>query len=175
VGRFISGIFTDRAQAQRVVRALMEGGVPSRQISLAVRERRAEDIGRRDESEEATATPFSDISLSAAWEWVGWQNSALPPYRTKVAPDVEMVILLAGPMAISLGGPQVAATGGGLVGAVANFGFSLEVAQGYQQRVHDGAALIMVGAEEDAQIESVRRTFDRFTAEEVATARRYLD
>jgi hypothetical protein len=174
VGRFISGVFVDRAQAQKVVRALLESGIASRQISLAVREPRAEDVGRRGEEEEGAPTPFSGISLSAAWEWVGWQNSALPPYRTKIAPDVEKVVLLAGPMAISLGGAQVSATGGGLVGAIANFGFPLERARSYDQRVHDGAAFLMVSVD-DAQMESVRRTFEQFAAEEVAAAKRSLD
>ena len=174
MGRFISGIFPDRAQAQKVVRALMESGVSSRRISLAVRESRAEDVARRDETEEAESTPFAGISLSAAWERVGWQNSALPPYRTKVAPDVTMVILAAGPIALSLGGPQVFATGGGLVGAVANFGFPLETAQRYERRVHEGAALVMVGGDE-AEMAPIRSTFEQFAAEEVAAARRSLD
>jgi hypothetical protein len=172
VGRFISGIFEDRAQAQKVVRALLDSGIASRQISLAVREPRSEDIARRDEEE--VPTGFTGVSLSAAWERVGWQNSALPPFRTKVAPDVEKVILLAGPMAISLGGPQVGATGGGLVGAVANFGFPLELARTYEQRIHNGAALVMVSVS-DAEMDPVRRTFERFQAEEVGTARRSLD
>jgi hypothetical protein len=173
VGRFISGVFEDRAQAQKVIRALMDSGIASRQISLAVREERSEDVARRDEEEEVP-TAFSGVSLSSAWERVGWQNSALPPYRTKVAPDVEMVILLAGPMAISLGGPQVGATGGGLVGAVANFGFPLEAARAYQERVHNGAAFVMVSVS-DAEMEPVRQTLARFQAEDVNTARRSLD
>src|SRR5205807_5307858 len=105
---------------------------------------------------------------------VGWQNSALPPYRTKIAPDVERVVLLAGPMAISLGGAQVSATGGGLVGAIANFGFPLERARSYEQRIEDGAAFLMVSVD-DVQMESVRRTFEQFAAEEVAAAKRSLD
>jgi hypothetical protein len=173
VGRFISGIFGDRAQAQKAIRALIESGISSRQISLAVREPRSEDVGRRDEEEE-TPTPFTGVSLSSAWERVGWQNSALPPYRTKVAPDVTEVILMAGPMAISLGGPQVGATGGGLVGSIANFGFPLELARDYERRIHEGAALVMVSVD-DTQMAPVRGTLDSFQGEVIATARRSLD
>jgi hypothetical protein len=173
VGRFICGIFGDRAQAQKVIRALIDSGISSRQISLAVREPRSEDVGRRDEAEE-TPTPFTGVSLSSAWERVGWQNSALPPYRTKIAPDVTEVILMAGPMAISLGGPQVGATGGGLVGSVANFGFPLELARDYERRIHEGAALVMVSVN-DAQMAPVRGTLDSFQGEVIATARRSLD
>jgi uncharacterized membrane protein len=84
------------------------------------------------------------------------------------------VILLAGPMAISLGGPQVGATGGGLVGAIANFGFELDLARGYEQRIHDGAALIMVSVD-DAEMDPVRRTLERFQGEQISTAKRSLD
>src|SRR4051794_5249688 len=51
VGRFISGIFADRAQAQKVIHTLIESGISSRQISLAVREPRSEDVARRDKEE----------------------------------------------------------------------------------------------------------------------------
>jgi len=174
VGRFICGIFGDRAQAQKVIHTLMESGISSRQISLAVREPRSEDVARRDEEEE-TPTPFSGVSLSSAWERVGWQNSALPPYRTKVAPDVKMVILLAGPLALSIGGPQVGASGGGLVGSIANFGFPLELARDYERRIQEeGAALVMVSVD-DAQMAPVRGTLENFQAEALATARRSLD
>jgi hypothetical protein len=173
VGRFISGIFADRAQAQQVVRALMESGISSRQISLAVREPRSEDVGQRGEQEE-TPTAFTGVSLSSAWERVGWQNSALPPYRTKIAPDVKTVILVAGPMALSIGGPQVGATGGGLVGSIANFGFPLELARDYERRIDAGAALVMVSVD-DTQMAHVRGTLESFQAEALATARRSLD
>jgi hypothetical protein len=186
VGRFVAGLFEDRAQAERVVQALQEAGISHRAISLVVRERAAEDVGRRDEEDVPSA--FSDVALSAAWDRVGWQNSALPPYRTKVAPDVRMVLVVAGPMALALGGPQVGATGGGVVGAASNFGIPLEVAQRYQERIHQGAALVGVSFSDSAadgmgfpaspppgDPEPARRILEQFGAEELHLVSRQFD
>lgn len=172
VGRFVAGLFEDRAQAEKVIQALQEAGISHRAISLVAREQAAEEIARRDEEELPSA--FRDLALSAAWDRVGWQNSALPPYRTRVAPDVKMVIVAAGPLALSLGGPQVGATGGGIVGAAANFGIPLEVAKRYEARIHEGAALVGVYYPE-GDPEPARRVLEQFGAQELQVAFRQFD
>jgi hypothetical protein len=172
VGRFVAGLFEDRAQAERVIQTLQEAGISHRQISLVVRERASEDVGRRDEEDVPSA--FSDVALSAAWDRVGWQNSALPSYRTKFAPDVRMVLVAAGPLAISIGGPQVGATGGGVVGAMANFGIPLEVSQRFQERIHQGAALVGVSFPE-GDPEPARRILEQMGAQELQSVSRQFD
>jgi hypothetical protein len=172
VGQFVAGIFTDRAQAERVIQALQDAGISHRALSLIVREVQSEDVGRRDEEE--TPSAFSGLSLSAAWDRAGWQTSAVPGYRTKIAPDVQMVIVAAGPMALSLGGPQVGATGGGIVGSMANFGIPLEIAQRWEQRIHQGAALVGVSFT-DGDTEAARRIIEQHGAEELQVASRKFD
>lgn len=172
MGRFVAGLFEDRAQAERVVQALQDAGVSHRAISFVVRERASEDVAGRDAEDVPSA--FSDVALSAAWDRVGWQNSALPPYRTKIAPDVRMVLVAAGPIALSIGGPQVGATGGGVVGAITNFGVPLEVSQRYQERIHEGAALVAVTFAE-GNPEPVRRILEQFGAQDLQSVSRLFD
>ena len=45
---FIAGLFRDRGQAERVVTSLVGQGVPSGEISLAVREESEEDVTDRN-------------------------------------------------------------------------------------------------------------------------------
>jgi hypothetical protein len=172
LGQFVAGIFEDRAQAEKAIQALQDAGISHRALSLVVRERESEDVGKRDEEE--TPSAFTGVALSAAWDRVGWQNSALPTYRTKVAPDVRMVLVAAGPLALSLGGPQVGATGGGVVGAMANFGIPLETAQRWQERIHNGAALVGVSFLE-GDVEPARQVLQRFGAEELQAVYRKFD
>lgn len=172
MGRFVAGLFEDRAQAERVIQALQDAGISHRAISFVVRERASEDVGHRDEEDVPSA--FSEIALSAAWERVGWQNSALPPYQTKFAPDVRMVLIAAGPLALAIGGPQVGASGGGVVGAAANFGIPLEAAQQYQERIHQGAALVGVSFPE-GDPEPARRILEQFGAQDLQSVWRQFD
>lgn len=178
MGHFVAGLFEDRARAEQVIQALQDAGISHRAISLVVREPASEDVGRRDEEDVPSA--FTEVALSAAWDRVGWQNSALPPYRTKVAPDVRMVLVAAGPLALAIGGPQVGATGGGVVGAMANFGIPLEAAQRYQERIHQGAALVGVYfSEADGSLpgdpEPARRILQQFGAEALQSVSRRFD
>src|SRR5689334_12546943 len=122
--RFIAASFEDRAQAGRAVQALQDAGIPSKDISLVAREPISEDIRDRDREDEHSA--FTGLAVSAAWDRVGWQVGGMPEFRSKFAPDINLVIIAAGPIAISLGGAQVGATGGGIVGSLANFGIPLE-------------------------------------------------
>ena len=172
MGRFVAGLFEDRAQAEKVIQALQDAGISHRAISLMVRERESEDVARRGEEE--TPSAFTGEAVSAAWDRVGWQNSARPDYQTKVAPDVKMVIIAAGPMALALGGPQVGATGGGIVGVAANFGVPLETAKRYEQRIHAGAALVGVTFKE-GNPETARRVMEQFGADELNVVARAFD
>src|SRR5712691_11485518 len=89
--RFIAAAFKDRAQADRVVHALQDAGIARKDISLVAREGLSEDVRDRDRPDENSA--FTGMAVSAAWDRVGWQVGGLPEFRTKVAPQVDMVII----------------------------------------------------------------------------------
>src|SRR5688500_1849093 len=96
---FIAGVFRDRGLAERVVTALLDGGVPSSEISMVVREEAEEDLGDR---ENESGGEFAALATHSAWDRLGWQGGARPPYRDKFPPQVDRVYLAAGPLAIAI-------------------------------------------------------------------------
>jgi hypothetical protein len=166
--RFIAAMFEDRAQTERVIQALQDAGIPRKDISLVARESMAEDLRDRGLEEESSA--FTGLAVSAAWDRVGWQVGGLPEFRTKVPPDVNLVIVAAGPIAISLGGAQVGATGGGIVGSLNNFGIPLEVGREFERRIHEGQPLVGVlftAESARSSVETARQTLERFGGQQV--------
>jgi hypothetical protein len=140
---FIAGMYRDRGLAERVVRALLDSGVPEGEISLAVREEAEEDVRDRAGVHEP-GSPSAALAVQSAWERLGWLSGARPPYRNRIAPQIDHAILAAGPLAIAIGGAQVGASAGGVTGAMANFGFPLDLAKDWYQSLLDGQAWIMV-------------------------------
>jgi hypothetical protein len=168
---FIAGLFRDRGLAERVVTALVDAGVPSGEISLAVREEAEEDVNVRDELTDEE-TQFTDLATHSGWERLGWLDAARPAYRDKIPPDIEWAILAAGPLAIAIGGAQLGACSGGLVGSMGNFGFPLELAKEWRQRIVGGEPWVMVRTEE-SQASKTRQVFDRYTPELRAESTRH--
>lgn len=160
---YIAGVYSDRGLAERVIAALGEAGVPTSDISLVVREVAEEDVTGRD-AIDASEQPFVGLAIHSAWERMGWQNAARPAYRDQVPPNIEMAILAAGPIAIGIGGAQVGATAGGVVGTIGGFGFNLEQARRFYDRVLDGQAFVMVRADTE-RADAVRQVMHRFEPE----------
>jgi hypothetical protein len=157
---FIAGMFRDRAQAERVITALLEAGVPSSEISLAVREHAEEDMSHRGEMVEE-GSEYAALAVHSAWERLGWQGGARPPYRDKIPPNIEMAFLAAGPVAIAIGGAQLGACSGGLVGSMGNFGFDRGTIKDWYNRIVEGQAWVCVRtAEKDAA--SARAIYSRY-------------
>jgi hypothetical protein len=168
MARFLAAAFADRAQADRVVHALQDAGIARADISLVAREAIAEDLRDRDKADERDA--FTGIAVSAAWDRVGWQVGGLPNFRTQVAPDVEMVIIAAGPIAISLGGAQVGATGGGIVGSLNNFGIPLPLGRDFERRIHEGQPLVGILFTPESprsDVQTARQTLERFGGQQI--------
>lgn len=163
---FIAALYRDRGLAERVIHTLLDAGVSSGDLSLAVREVVEEEISERDEfvsSEQA----FPELAIHAAWERMGWQGGARPAYRDRVPPNIELAILAAGPLAIGLGGAQLGATAGGIIGGITNFGFNLEQAREWYERIVDGQAFLVTRADAE-QLEKRRAVITRFQPETAA-------
>lgn len=160
---FIGGLFRDRGQAERVVTALLGAGVPSGEISIAVREKAEEDVADREELA-GEAHAFTSLATHSAWERLGWPGGARPAYRDKFPPDIEMAFVVAGPIAIAIGGAQLGATSGGVVGSMTNFGFLHDLARQWYDRIVEGQAWVMVRTSED-QRGKLWPIFDKYKAE----------
>jgi hypothetical protein len=157
---FIGGMFRDRGLAERVITALLDAGVPSDDISLVVREEAEEDVNVRDDLAEA-GNEFAALAIHSAWERLGWQGGARPPYRDTIPPDIDLALLAAGPIAIAIGGAQLGACSGGIVGSMSNFGFTHETARQWYSRLIDGQAWVMVRTTEP-EAGRTRQIFDRY-------------
>lgn len=167
---FIAGVFRDRGLADRVVTALLDGGVPSGEISLVVREEAEEDMRDRDDLGEETA--FPGLAIHSAWERLGWAGGARPPYRDTVAPQIDWAVLAAGPIAVAIGGAQLGACSGGIVGSMGNFGFPLDLARQWYDSIHDGRAWVMVRTSE-GQAAKARQVFEKYRPELHAESTRH--
>jgi hypothetical protein len=144
---FIGGVFKDRGQAERVITALRDSGVPSSEISLVARELAEEDLNARADMG-LESGEFAELALQSAWERLGWQGGARPAYRNVIPPNIEMAFVAAGPLAIAIGGAQLGASAGGIVGSMTNFGFTHELARDWYARIAGGAAWVMVRTDE---------------------------
>lgn len=157
---FIGGIFKDRGQAERVINAVQDAGIPSSEISLAAREMAEEDLNDRALGD-ADSGPFRELALQSAWERLGWQGGARPAYRNAIPPNIDMAFVAAGPIAIAIGGAQLGACSGGLVGSMTNFGFTHELARQWYARISEGGAWVMVRTDEK-QAPKVKQLFEKF-------------
>jgi len=171
VPQFIAGIYSDRALAERVVRALKQSGVPTECLSLALREEAEEDLSHRDQL--AEETPFVGLAVHSAWERVGWQGGARPAYRDRIPPNIEFALIVAGPLAIALGGAQIGATAGGVVGALTNFGFPHDTARDFYERITaERQALVVAQSDDPAIVEKARSVMQSFRPALLAEASR---
>lgn len=166
---FIAGLFRDRGQAERVVTSLLGQGVPSGEISLAVREQAEEDM--TDRNALSDGAQFDSLATHSAWERLGWQGGARPAYRDKVAPNIEMAFIAAGPLAIAIGGAQLGAAAGGMIGTMNNFGFPLELGRRWYHQIVDGRAWLMVRTDERGA-DTVRKVFEKYQPEHPAESLR---
>jgi len=153
-----------------VITALLALGVPSEDISLAAREESEEDLPERQDLGE---TAFSDLATHSAWERLGWQGGARPPYRDKVAPRIEMAFVAAGPLAIAIGGAQLGACSGGLVGSMGNFGFPLSLAREWYDRLVEGRAWLCVRTHSPEVAGKARGVFEGFQPDLPAESTRH--
>lgn len=167
---FIAGLFRDRGQAERAITSLLDGGVPSSEISLVVREEAEEDISARAEMT-GDVDEFQKLAIHSAWERLGWAGGARPAYRDKFAPKIDMAFLAAGPIAIAIGGAQLGACSGGLVGSMTNFGFTHETARSWYEAITSGRAWIMVRSSE-SQRSVVDPVFEKHASEDRARSYR---
>lgn len=136
----IVGMFPDTADARRAVYDLEEAKFPTRDVSVAMRERYDSAFGGPSGgllsiavSNQANTTP-TDYGLTKV--------HGLAPATQESAPGFGPIIA-AGLLAQGLGGAALGKAAGGLTGALSDIGITNEAAQDIVDRVRSGAETLV--------------------------------
>lgn len=161
MARMVLGVFTERRQAEDAIRELGDSGFKVKDISVIMKDSKvAEEVSH------STGASVAEGAASGATAGgvIGGLAGLLVGLGAIAIPGVG-AILIGGPIAAALGLSGAAATtvsgavtgalAGGLVGALVGLGVPEEDAKVYEERVKDGAILLLVPTtitnEEDAR------------------------
>ncbi|HKA52642.1 MAG TPA: hypothetical protein VKJ47_03175 [Candidatus Binatia bacterium] len=150
MAKTIIGYFDGLAQAERGVRALIEGGFAREDISLIAND----STGACDRRGTATPTAgeASDSGMligAGAGAVVGGLGGLLVGLGALALPGIGPVIA-AGPLGAALPGAGVGTTAGGIIGALTDAGVAEEEAGYYAEGLRRGGVVVAVRAEEPA-------------------------
>lgn len=155
--RVVTALFTDRDQAERAYRALVDRGYTRDDIDIVM----SDETRKRQFSQGTTAGRETELGSKAAegagiggaiGGTLGAIGAAIAAVGTSIAiPGLGIVI--AGPLAAALAGAGAGAATGGLVGALVGAGIPEERVKHYQQGIEKGGILLGVRprTEEDAR------------------------
>ncbi|HMA36072.1 MAG TPA: general stress protein, partial [Chloroflexia bacterium] len=132
----VVGLFDNSASAQAAIEQLRTAGIPSDQISLAMRDRTTAAAVAEEQgvgTGVATGAVGGGILGGLAGLLVGIGALAIPGIGPLIA---------AGPLAATLLGAGIGAATGGLIGALVGAGVPEEDAVLYQQGVERGGVLV---------------------------------
>jgi hypothetical protein len=154
MARLVTGVFWDRAAAERAYQALRSRGYNEAEVnvmmSAATRQRFFDD-------ETAPGTELGSKALEGAGVGAGVGAvaggviAALAAAATVVVPG--MGFMLAGPMAAALAGAGAGGVTGGVIGALIGAGIPEDRAHLYQRALENGGIVMGVGprTDEDAR------------------------
>lgn len=171
----VVGVFTTRDQADSAIKALEAEGYKPEDMSVVVREG---DKGG-EVSQVRSSTLAENTSAGAvAGGAVGGLAGLLIGIGALAIPGVG-ALLIAGPIAAALGLTGAAATtisgaitgalAGGLIGALTSLGIPERDAEYYEERVKEGAVLLLVSVDEGGAVTMVEDIFHSYNAEQVRT------
>jgi len=148
------GVFDDRYEAERAVRDLEALGFNDKDIGFVIR---GTDVGQGGMITDTVGTKDGRGALvGAATGAIG--GGILAATVTALLPGVGPV-LAAGMLAMFFGYAGAGAAVGGILGAMSGLGYSEEEARFYEQKFHEGKAIVAVkpGNRWDQATEVIRR------------------
>jgi hypothetical protein len=132
------GLFEDRADAEEAIHALRRAGFQPGQVEAAglrVPEAEHGEEHRAIRVDEGTGVLAGGVIGGVAGWLLGASAVAVPGLGA---------LLATGALVGALGGAGIGAATGGLVGYLVEYGMSRDEAHYYHERVHHGAALVIV-------------------------------
>ena len=156
---YLTGIFRDRASAERAYDALVRHGYTHEEINVIMSEetRKRYFTGKPETGSKAAEGGLAGAAVGGA---AGAIAGALALAGTLAIPGIGIV--LAGPLAAALAGLGAGAATGGLVGALIGSGIPEEHAKTYEMDVKTGNILLSVRPRSDRDahyIEDVLREY----------------
>ena len=158
MAKTVIGLMENLAEAQAVVRELVENGTPRDDIGFMANEKHAvPSSAALNESEgshaaaDTTAGAVSGAGTGAALGGLAGLALAIAPLAIPgIGP-----LLAAGPIAAALTGAGIGAVAGGLIGGLTNIGVPEEEAHYYADAIRRGGILVTVAVEKAAQAATV--------------------
>jgi hypothetical protein len=172
---WVTGLFSDRASAERAYEQLAENGYGSEGINLLM----SEETRRRHFSDNTVETELGTKAAEGAGiggaigGTVGAIAGALAALGTSlVIPGLGLVI--AGPLAAGIAGAGAGAATGGLVGALVGWRIPEEHVKHYEERLRKGDILLGFEPRNEADRERFSREWnseaDRQTLQQIAVS-----
>jgi len=161
MGPMITGMFNDRAKAERAVEDLHRLGYSQNDISVMIQDETihkqfaTKNVGNKAGEGLGTGATIGGI-LGAIIAGLTATGSIIAIATTGGAATP----LVAGPLAAALAGLGVGAAGGGIIGALVGAGIPEEKARAYEQGLQRGGILVGVYAD-STRTNQVRDIFER--------------
>jgi hypothetical protein len=140
----VTGIFTERADAERGTEELIKAGFGPSDVSLLMSETTQ---GREFGIKKSTKAPEGTATGATIGGVLGAIAGSLAAVGSITIPGVALVA--AGPVVAALAGLGAGATAGGLTGALIGLGVPEHEAKFYQDEIHNGRILVGVYAHKD--------------------------
>lgn len=168
----VVGVFADRNDADSAVKTLESEGYKTEDMSVVVRDQqdmRGQQDNNSDFAENTTAGAVAGGAVGGlAGLLIGVGAIAIPGLGAfLIAGPIAAALGLTGAAATTLTGALTGVLAGGLIGALTSLGIPEKEARYYEERVREGAVLLLVNASGDSDVSVIEDTFNRYNAEEV--------
>lgn len=148
MAKTVVGSFDSYGEAQQVVQALQQIGIPADDVSIVARDQDAAGTHASDARSTGAATASGAGKGAAAGGVLGGAAGLVAGLAGLAIPGIGPVIA-AGPIAAALTGAGIGAVAGGLIGGLTSQGVSEEDAGYYAEAVRRGGALVTVRASDE--------------------------
>ena len=175
--RYMIAIFEDRQHAEAAITGLTAAGIPAEDIGIAAGEHHHRSLIDRLGMHDTPLLTGSNANVQEenreaaekgmlAGAGVGAIAGLIAGIGLLAASGAGLALLVAGPIAAAIGGGVTGAAAGGLGGALIGMGIPHEHAQQLQERVHAGAIIVSLHADE-RYVDDIERVFNEHEVEEV--------
>ncbi len=161
----VLGLTTTRQQAETIVAALHEQGIPSQDISVLLPNKE----GTHDFAHENnTKAPEGAIAGASAGGALGGGLGLLLGIGALAIPGLGPFIA-AGPIMAALSGAAVGAAAGGLAGALIGLGIPEIEAKAYEGKIKSGNILLAVHVGDSGARTRVKKVFEAFQVKDIVS------